>query len=60
MKTATEFKARLIELQNEQRLLLSTSSRRIKSTRLRVQEITKEFFKVKQEWRETLGRTMEY
>lgn len=52
MKTPEQFQARLVELQNEQKQLLSVSSKRVKATRLRVQQITKEFFEVKQEWRE--------
>jgi len=52
MTTPDQFQARLIELQNEQKQLLSVSSKRLKATRERVQEITKEFFEVKQQWRE--------
>jgi hypothetical protein len=52
MTTPEQFKARLIELQNEQKQLLSVSSKKVKATRIRVQEITKEFFQVKQQWRE--------
>lgn len=52
MNTPEQFQARLIELQNESKELLSKSSKRVKTTRLRIQEITKEFYSIKQQWRE--------
>jgi len=47
----TTFQTRLIELQNEQKQLLQSPDRRKKVVRLRIQEITKEFYEVKSEWR---------
>lgn len=55
MKTAAEFQARLQELQSEQVMLLASNDRRKKAVRTRIQEITREFFAVKEEWREALG-----
>lgn len=52
MTTPEQFKSRLIELQNESKNLLLVSSKRVKATRERIQEINKEFFSVKQQWRE--------
>ena len=54
MKTQTtpaEFQSKLIALQNEQKTLLSSTERRKKSVRARIQEITKEFYAIKKEWR---------
>ena len=53
MKTQQDFQNRLVELQNESKNLLLISSKRVKSTRERIQEINKEFFAVKQAWRES-------
>ncbi len=51
--TPQDFQNRLIELQNESKNLLLISSKRVKATRERIQEINKEFFAVKQAWRES-------
>jgi len=51
--TPQDFQNRLIELQNESKNLLLISSKRVKATRERIQEINKEFFAVKQQWRES-------
>jgi len=51
--TSQDFQNRLVELQNESKNLLLISSKRVKATRERIQEINKEFFAVKQEWRES-------
>lgn len=47
------FQIKLIELQNEQKQLLSSSDRRKKSVRERINSITKEFYDVKAQWRES-------
>ncbi len=57
MKTAEEYKAKLIELQNEQRILMQ-GNMRLKANRIRKQQINIEFDAVKREWREKLGVTM--
>lgn len=57
MTTAAEFQGKLKELQEEQKGLLSSVDRRKKVVRLRIQEITKEFYATKTLWRETLGPT---
>jgi len=53
MKTAQDFQNKLVELQNESKNLLLISSKRVKATRERIQEINKEFFATKQAWRES-------
>ena len=53
MTTSQDFQNKLIELQNESKNLLLISSKRVKATRNRIQEINKEFFAVKQAWRES-------
>jgi len=52
MKTPQDFQKKLVELQKESKNLLLISSKRVKATRERIQEINKEFFEVKQQWRE--------
>jgi len=52
MITQQDFQNKLVELQNESKNLLLISSKRVKATRDRIQEINKEFFAVKQSWRE--------
>ena len=56
MKTAEQYQAKLKELQNEQ-IELMKGNMRLKANRIRKQEITKEFYAVKKEWREKLGAT---
>lgn len=48
----TTYQTKLIELQNEQKKLLASPDRRKKVVRERIQEITKEFYQIKEEWRE--------
>lgn len=45
------FQLKLVELQNEQKSLLSSSDRRKKVVRDRIHAITKEFYDVKAQWR---------
>ena len=52
LSTPEQFQSRLIELQNESKTLLLISSKRVKATREKIQEINKEFFYIKQQWRE--------
>lgn len=60
MTTAIEFQAKLKNLQEEQKALLASSDRRKKVVRLRINEITKEFYATKTLWRETLGATTNF
>lgn len=60
MTTATEFQGKLKELQLEQKGLLASPDRRKKSVRLRIQEITREFYATKELWRATLGPTSSF
>lgn len=60
MKTAAEFQARLIEIQNEQKELIATQNTRLKAVRLKRQALTAEFYAVKTLWRETLGDTRKF
>jgi hypothetical protein len=55
MKTSAEFQARLTELQNEQRDIISSGGRRTKVGRARCQEINKEFYSTRDQWREVCG-----
>lgn len=57
MTTATEFQAKLKNLQEEQKALLTSPDRRKKIIRSRIQEITREFYATRTLWRETLGPT---
>lgn len=57
MKTSIEFQDKLKSLQEEQKTLLASGDRRKKAVRLRINEITKEFYATKTLWRETLGPT---
>lgn len=58
MKTKEDFQNRLAELQNETKALLANSSKRVKATRIRLNEITTEFYKTKEQWRITLGTSL--
>lgn len=60
MTTASKFIAKLTELQNEQKALLASVDRRKKVVRLRIQEITKEFYETKSLWRQTLGPSTQF
>jgi hypothetical protein len=57
MTTAIEFQAKLKSLQEEQKTLLASPDRRKKIIRLRIQEITREFYATRTLWRNTLGPT---
>jgi len=48
----TTFQSKLIELQNEQKALLSSPDRRKKNVRNRILEINSEFYAIKKEWRD--------
>lgn len=60
MTTAQEFTAKLEELKKEQISLLASVDRRKKVVRLRIQEITNEFYKTKELWKATLGPTTQF
>lgn len=47
------FQIKLIELQKEQKALLASPDKRKKSVRERIHQITKEFYDVKQQWRDS-------
>lgn len=60
MKTAQDFQNKLAELQIEQKALLASADRKKKVVRLRIQEITREFYSTKNLWKETLGPTTQF
>lgn len=47
------YELKLKELQNEQILLIANNGKRKKANRIRVNQITKEFFALKEEWRKS-------
>jgi len=53
--THQDFQNKLKALQIEQAELLNSPDRRKKVVRNRITEITRLFYAIKQEWRETLG-----
>jgi hypothetical protein len=57
MESPQDYQNKLIELQNESKRLLVNSSKKIKATRNRIQEINKEFYAVKKSWREAYPNT---
>lgn len=46
----TTFQQRLIEIQNEQKALLASPDRRKKLVRAKINQLTADFYAVKEEW----------